>query len=89
MARLNYLGLENVIEWITYIASLLLVIDFSSCQVDNPGVREVRTAIITPITVTRSNVESKYNPNTVTRSNVESKYNVTSSNETTKTDPFK
>lgn len=31
-AKLNYLSWENLIEWITYITSLLLVIDFEVCQ---------------------------------------------------------
>lgn len=38
-AKLNYVSWENLIEWITYIASLLLVIDFEVCQRDT-GYRE-------------------------------------------------
>ncbi|KAK3103049.1 hypothetical protein FSP39_016076 [Pinctada imbricata] len=33
-AKLNYLGVENLMEWITYVAALLLVIDFETCQRD-------------------------------------------------------
>ena len=42
--RLQYFSniFENLIEWVTYIASLLLVIDWSDCQQENTGVREVR-----------------------------------------------
>ncbi|XP_061171192.1 transient receptor potential cation channel subfamily A member 1 homolog isoform X1 [Saccostrea echinata] len=31
-AKLQYLGFENLIEWVTYVCALLLVIDFESCQ---------------------------------------------------------
>ncbi|KAL5009533.1 hypothetical protein ScPMuIL_011838 [Solemya velum] len=31
-AKLNYMGWENLIEWVTYITALLLVIDFEDCQ---------------------------------------------------------
>ncbi|XP_064648007.1 transient receptor potential cation channel subfamily A member 1 homolog isoform X2 [Lineus longissimus] len=31
-ARLNYLGWENTIEWLTHMTALLLVIDFEGCQ---------------------------------------------------------
>ena len=40
-AKLNYLSWENLIEWITYVASLLLVIDFEVCQRET-GYRQVR-----------------------------------------------
>jgi len=33
-AKLNYLSWENLIEWITYVTSLLFVIDFQECQID-------------------------------------------------------
>ncbi|CAC5420395.1 TRPA1 [Mytilus coruscus] len=38
-AKLQYLGWENLIEWVTYICALLLVIDFKTCQRDT-GFRE-------------------------------------------------
>lgn len=31
-AKLQYLGWENMIEWLTYVFALLLVIDFEECQ---------------------------------------------------------
>ncbi|XP_048765666.1 transient receptor potential cation channel subfamily A member 1 homolog isoform X3 [Ostrea edulis] len=31
-AKLQYLGFENLIEWVTYVCALLLVIDFENCQ---------------------------------------------------------
>ncbi|XP_078341793.1 transient receptor potential cation channel subfamily A member 1 homolog isoform X1 [Crassostrea virginica] len=31
-AKLQYLGFENLIEWVTYVCALLLVIDFETCQ---------------------------------------------------------
>ncbi|KAK3088028.1 hypothetical protein FSP39_013681 [Pinctada imbricata] len=34
-ARLNYLAVENLTEWLTYISALLLVIDPYSCQRDS------------------------------------------------------
>ena len=40
-AKLNYLSWENLIEWITYVTSLLLVIDFEVCQRET-GYRQVR-----------------------------------------------
>ena len=46
MKKMNYLGLENLIEWVTYVASILLVLDWNQCQMDNPGVREVKHIII-------------------------------------------
>ena len=49
-AKLNYLSWENLIEWITYIASLLLVIDFEVCQRDT-GYRNVRMDLILLIIV--------------------------------------
>ncbi len=44
-SKANYLGWENLIEWITYIFALLLVIDFTSCQQDT-GIREVRRTLV-------------------------------------------
>lgn len=38
-SRLNYLGWENLIEWITYVSSILVVIDFNTCQQET-GIRE-------------------------------------------------
>ena len=43
-AGTNYFGFENMIEWIAYVASILLVIDVNQCQMDNSGVREVVNA---------------------------------------------
>lgn len=37
-AKLQYLGFENLIEWVTYVCALLLVIDFENCQ-KNTGFR--------------------------------------------------
>ena len=34
-AKLNYLGFENLIEWLTYISALLTVIDVKNCQRDS------------------------------------------------------
>ncbi|XP_052808936.1 transient receptor potential cation channel subfamily A member 1 homolog [Mya arenaria] len=31
-AKLNYVSWENLIEWVTYVTSLLFVIDFEACQ---------------------------------------------------------
>lgn len=41
MLRLHYLNLENFLEWICYVTSLLLVIDFTECAADT-GLRQVR-----------------------------------------------
>ncbi len=43
-AKMNYLGWENLIEWIVYISALLLVIDFNGCQEDT-GIRFVRVCV--------------------------------------------
>ncbi|GAB6033390.1 hypothetical protein CHUAL_013153 [Chamberlinius hualienensis] len=40
MMRWNYLGLENLIEWICFTTSLLLTIDFTECS-SLTGVREI------------------------------------------------
>jgi len=39
-AKLNYLSWENLLEWVTYITSLLFVIDFEDCQ-EGTGFRGV------------------------------------------------
>ena len=41
-AKLQYLGFENLIEWVTYVCALLLVIDFETCQ-KSTGFRFVRS----------------------------------------------
>ena len=47
-AKLNYLSWENLIEWITYVTSLLLVIDFEVCQRET-GYRQVRITYVTSL----------------------------------------
>ncbi|XP_013406001.1 transient receptor potential cation channel subfamily A member 1 homolog isoform X2 [Lingula anatina] len=38
-SKLNYLNVENFIEWLIYVPAILLVIDWDSCQMSNPQIR--------------------------------------------------